>query len=95
MAFTREPDVVSRFFAMGCFIRGTTFVATTLIEFDSPGDVTDVEAIRSLSLSALDETTGEWGIAMLRLLANLDPTQADDVTVLLFGDVEKPRGAKR
>lgn len=66
----------------------TPFSQTAQYEFDTPGDMTDVELIRSLSLSALDEETGDWGISMLRLLANINPTHTDDVTVLLFGDVE-------
>ena len=57
------------------------------IEFDKPGDLAEVKIIRTLSLSALDADTGQWGIAVMQLLANLDPSQAEDVTVLLFGDV--------
>ena len=66
----------------------TPFSETVEYDFDAPGDMTDVEIIRSLSLSALDEETGNWGISMLRLLANLDPSHTDDVTMLLFGDVD-------
>ena len=59
----------------------------TQIEFNSPGDLANLNKIRALSLSALDVDTNQWGIAVMRLLANLDPSQAEDVTVLLFGDV--------
>lgn len=58
------------------------------IQFNKPGDVANIETIRTLSLSALDEATDSWGIAMMRLLANLSPSQTNDVTILLFGDVE-------
>ena len=58
------------------------------VEFDTPGDMAELNMIRTLSLSALDAESGQWGIAVMRLLANLDPTQSEDVTVLLFGDVE-------
>jgi hypothetical protein len=66
----------------------TPFSQADDVVFDLPGDMTDVEIIRSLSLSALDEETGDWGISMMRLLANLDPNQTEDITMLLFGDVE-------
>jgi hypothetical protein len=58
------------------------------IEFDAPGDIAEINNIRTLSLSALDVENGQWGIAVMHLLANLDPSQSEDVTVLLFGDVE-------
>jgi len=60
----------------------------TNIEFNSPGDIAILNNIRTLSLSALDVDNGYWGIAVMRLLANLDPSQAEDVTMLLYGDVE-------
>ncbi len=66
----------------------TSFSDTVNIEFDTPGDITDIEQIRSLSLSSLSESNREWGIAMLRLLANLNPTQPENLTMFLFGDVE-------
>lgn len=67
----------------------TSFSDTVNIEFDTPGDITDIEKIRSLSLSSLNENnSSEWGIAMLRLLANLNPTQTENLTMFLFGDVE-------
>jgi hypothetical protein len=55
--------------------------------FDAPGDRESVAAVRSLSLSAMDPTTGIWGIAHMRLLvvsASLEPA---DVSMVLFGDV--------
>lgn len=58
------------------------------INFDAPGDIAELNIIQTLSLSALDAESGQWGIAVMRLLANLDPTESEDVTVLLFGDVE-------
>lgn len=58
------------------------------LEFDAPGDIAALEQIRTLSLSALDVENGQWGIALIRMLANLNPSESEDVTVLLFGDVE-------
>jgi len=72
----------------------TPFTETAEIDFSMPGDLADVEMIRVLSLSALDDTTGEWGITMMRLLANLNPSSTDDVTLLLFGDVELENAAE-
>lgn len=65
----------------------TAYQETTL-EFESPGDIAALNNIRTLSLSALDFDNGYWGIAVMRMLANLDPSQAEDVTMLLYGDVE-------
>lgn len=64
------------------------FSNDTEINFAVPGDLADVEVIRVLSLSALNTESGEWGISMMRLLANINPSNTDDVTLLLFGDVE-------
>lgn len=57
------------------------------LEFDNPGDSTQVSLIRSLYLSALDAANETWGIAQMRLLANLTQQQPEEVTLLLFGDV--------
>lgn len=57
--------------------------------FEQAGDIADVAAIESLSLSAMDETSGTWGIALLRLQANLpDTLPGQNVTVLVFGNVQ-------
>lgn len=57
------------------------------IIFETPGDVTDVEYIKSLYLSALDPEEDTWGIAQLRLLTP-SRTGAQELNLLLFGDVE-------
>jgi uncharacterized protein YraI len=57
--------------------------------FDAPGDIANVADIQSLTLSPMDESTGEWGVSLMRLQANLpDTLPGQNVTVLLFGDVE-------
>ena len=66
----------------------TTFNDDLANEFDSPGDIAEVSHVRSMSLSAMDIEEELWGIAVMHLLANLDPSQSEDVIVLLFGDVE-------
>jgi hypothetical protein len=57
------------------------------LNFENPGDSADVSLIRSLYLSALDVANGSWGIAQMRLLANLTQQRPEEVTLLLFGDV--------
>jgi hypothetical protein len=58
------------------------------IIFDTPGDIADVIAIKSLSLSSL-QAPDEWGIALMKIQANLpDTVPGQNVTMLLFGDVE-------
>lgn len=57
------------------------------INFTTPGDIVDVVYIQSLQLSAL-KTPEEWGIALMKLQANLpDTVPGQSATMLLFGDV--------
>lgn len=57
--------------------------------FESVGDIEDVTEIETLRLKPLDEETGEWGVALMRLQANLpDTLPGQNVTFILFGDVE-------
>jgi hypothetical protein len=59
------------------------------ISFDSIGDRVDLSDIQSLTLKEMDVATGEWGVALLRVQANLPNTlPGQNVTLLLFGDVE-------
>jgi hypothetical protein len=57
------------------------------LNFNRPGDSADVSLIRSLYLSALNSAEKSWGIAQMRLLANLSQQSPQEVFVLLFGDV--------
>ncbi len=62
-----------------------------LTEFalDQPGDIEAVTAMKTLLLSPLDAITGEWGVALMKLQANLpDTLPGQNVTLLAFGDVE-------
>jgi hypothetical protein len=57
--------------------------------FDSPGDIVSVADIQSLRLTGMDEAVPEWGVAVMKLQANLQDTlPGQNVTVLLFGDVD-------
>ena len=55
--------------------------------FESPGDIIDVAFLDNLQLSVL-KSPDEWGIALLKIQANLpDTLPGQNVTMLLFGDV--------
>jgi len=57
------------------------------LSFENPGDLADVIYINALELSVL-KTPDEWGIALMKIQANLpDTLPGQNVTVLLFGDV--------
>ncbi len=56
--------------------------------FENPGDIAAVTDIQSLSLSGLNEGTGEWGVSLMKLQANLpDTLPGQNVTFLFFGNV--------
>lgn len=72
---------------------GNVYLAATLTDdapdltFENPGDLADVIHVDSLQLSVLN-TPDEWGIALMKLQANLpDTLPGQNVTMLLFGDV--------
>ncbi len=57
--------------------------------FDQPGDKVNLVTVDSMLLSAMNEAVGEWGVVLMRLQANLpDTLPGQNVTLLLFGDVE-------
>jgi len=57
--------------------------------FRRPGDVVDVAQVRSLRLSPMDIAESVWGVALMRVQANLpDTLPGQNVTMLMFGDVE-------
>jgi hypothetical protein len=57
--------------------------------FSAPGDIVPVNSIDNFTLSSRVEETGEWGVALLQLQANLpDSLPGQNVMFLLFGDVE-------
>ena len=59
------------------------------LSFDSIGDRVNLSDLQSLTLKEMDVTTGEWGVVLLRVQANLpDTLPGQNVTMLLFGDVE-------
>lgn len=66
----------------------------TDFKFDQPGSITNVVDIKSLRLSPMSPDKGEWGVALMRLQANLPATTGQVVTMLSFGDVLLENAAK-
>jgi hypothetical protein len=63
--------------------------------FSAPGDIVAVNSIDTLSLSSKVDTQGEWGVALMKLQANLpDTLPGQNVTFLLFGDVQLQNGVE-
>ncbi|HEX2905508.1 MAG TPA: hypothetical protein VHO69_01510 [Phototrophicaceae bacterium] len=61
---------------------------TANFKFDQIGDVVPVSAIESLRLSAFDPNSNLWGIALMRVQANIpDTIPGQNITFILFGDV--------
>ncbi len=55
--------------------------------FDRPGDRVELRDIKSLQLSPMTPDTGEWGVALMHIQANLPATHDKNVMLLAFGDV--------
>lgn len=56
--------------------------------FDKVGDTVSVAHLNTLRLSPMDMQTGTWGVALLRLQADIPDEKPENVNLLLFGDVE-------
>lgn len=57
--------------------------------FTQMGDIVNVSDLRTIRLSPMIVEESKWGVALLRLQANLpDTLPGQNVTFLLFGDVE-------
>jgi hypothetical protein len=64
------------------------------LAFDTSGDRASVTDIQSLQLSSMSVTDDSWGVALMRLQANLpDTLPGQNVTFLLFGDVQVDNAA--
>lgn len=62
---------------------------TELEDFAQAGDVAEVSAISSMSLSGMNEDEGLWGLAVLSVQADIPNTlPGQNVTMLLFGESE-------
>ena len=59
------------------------------VSFARLGDRTGLDTFSLLRLSALDETSGQWGVALLKAQASLpDTLPGQNVTLVLFGQTE-------
>jgi hypothetical protein len=57
--------------------------------FDQPGHITNIANLEAINVATFDLDAGVWGIAFLKLQANLpDSLPGQNVTFLLFGDVQ-------
>jgi hypothetical protein len=57
--------------------------------FEQPGQRIQIGTLESMQLAALNTDTGEWGVALLRVQANLpDTLPGQNVTLLIFGNTE-------
>ncbi|MBI1281164.1 MAG: hypothetical protein GC179_23765 [Anaerolineaceae bacterium] len=57
--------------------------------FDKVGDIVNIADVQSLKLSPMNVGKDQWGVALLKLQANIpDTLPGQNVTFLLFGDVE-------
>src|SRR5262249_28183280 len=62
-----------------------TFTGSPSGEFKAKGDHINLADITSLTTSAADPATGNWGVATLHIQAGL-PTSSKGITAVLFGD---------
>ncbi len=57
--------------------------------FSKPGDMADINGMKSIILSPLDATADTWGVALMKIQANLpDTLPGQNVSFILFGDVQ-------
>ncbi len=56
--------------------------------FDEVGDIEDVAKLQSLRLGEMALDQGSWGIALMKLRANMPTAVTEDVTLLAFGGVQ-------
>ena len=63
--------------------------------FQSAGDIVDVASLQSLALSGMNVADNAWGVAIMKVQANLPDTMpGQNVTFVLFGDVEIENAAQ-
>src|SRR5664279_4608565 len=70
-------------------LQATPRTGVTDFNFAKAGDLANVADLDNLRLSALDSANNTWGIALMKLQANLpDTLPGQNVTFLMFGDVQ-------
>ena len=69
-------------------INAEPHAAVETFTFEQVGDVESVTALGTLQLSTMSLTDETWGVALMRIQANLpDTVPGQNVTMLLFGEV--------
>lgn len=63
----------------------STVLSNPDAEFAERGDIVSVTELETVITRPIDPTTGEWGIVMMNLDADLPDTSGDTVRLLLFG----------
>lgn len=77
-------------------VRATFFDALLPDAFSQPNDRADLATLQSINTSPLNIETNEWGIAVLKVQANLpDALPGQAVTFLLMGDVQLTTGLEQ
>lgn len=67
----------------------TAELADEELVFEKQGDIVDLTEIERLTLSPYVEQSTEWGVALMKVQANIpDTVPGQGVTFLLFGDVD-------
>ncbi|MBN2469883.1 MAG: hypothetical protein JXN59_04085 [Anaerolineae bacterium] len=69
-------------------IDATPRVGVEDFRFQSEGDVAKLFDVQTLRLSPMDLGRGTWGVALINMQAYLKYASPENVTFLLFGDVE-------
>ena len=62
--------------------------STSNFVFEQQGDIANVGDLATLRLQALDPVNSQWGVALIKVQASLPDSIPEDVTLLLFGNVE-------
>ncbi|PJF28593.1 MAG: hypothetical protein CUN52_12670 [Phototrophicales bacterium] len=66
----------------------TVTQASDYLEFNTVGDITDLVSIKNYSLSPYNAQDNLWGIALMKVQANIpDTIPGQNVTLLAFGDI--------
>lgn len=64
------------------------------LAFNNIGDLTPVATIEHLKLNPLNTISGDWGVALMRVQADIPQSaNPENVTLLLFGDAEIEQAA--
>lgn len=70
-------------------VTATTWDETDLPGFDAAGDKAGLDDLATLATAPLDATTGDWGVAMLAVQANLpDSLPGQNILFMVLGDAE-------